>query len=410
MTDRGASAAGQGRARRPRDPRLDFFRGLAMFIIVIAHTPSNPWSRWIPARFGFSDATEIFVFCSGMASAIAFGATFTSRGWWLGTWRILYRVWQVYWAHVCTFLVIAAVMVGLNATGLFERDYVRGLNLGHFFRDTEANLVGMLTLTYVPNYFDILPMYLVILAMVPAVMLLAQVSRPLLAFALAVVWLAANVGLLDLPAEPWSDRSWFFNPFGWQILFFAGFAFMIGWLPPPPVRRDLIAAALVIVVVAIPLDNWPIRSTVPAFNEAAKAIAPLTAKTPFGALRFVHFLALAYLAWIAVGPMGARLSQGEHWPRVVAVIRKVGQQSLAVFVSGLLLSRLLGVMMDVLGRDALTASLVNLLGMVIVIGIAYFVAWMRGVPWQAPAPARIAEPTQRPEPRRMPDAEQMHGR
>jgi hypothetical protein len=50
-----------------RDPRLDFFRGLAMFIILIAHVPSNWWTLWIPARFGFSDATEIFVFCSGMA-------------------------------------------------------------------------------------------------------------------------------------------------------------------------------------------------------------------------------------------------------------------------------------------------------------------------------------------------------
>ena len=26
-----------------RDPRLDFFRGIAMFIILIAHTPNNSW-------------------------------------------------------------------------------------------------------------------------------------------------------------------------------------------------------------------------------------------------------------------------------------------------------------------------------------------------------------------------------
>jgi len=46
-----------------RDPRLDVFRGLAMFIILIAHVPGNFLALWIPARFGFSDATEIFVFC-----------------------------------------------------------------------------------------------------------------------------------------------------------------------------------------------------------------------------------------------------------------------------------------------------------------------------------------------------------
>ncbi len=59
---------------QPRDPRLDFFRGVGMFIILIAHITNNPWTLWIPARFGFSDATEMFVFCSGMASALAFGA------------------------------------------------------------------------------------------------------------------------------------------------------------------------------------------------------------------------------------------------------------------------------------------------------------------------------------------------
>ncbi len=48
--------------KRMRDPRLDFFRGLGMFIILIAHIPGNTWLNWIPARFGFSDAADMFVF------------------------------------------------------------------------------------------------------------------------------------------------------------------------------------------------------------------------------------------------------------------------------------------------------------------------------------------------------------
>ena len=39
--------------RAPRDQRLDFFRGVTMLIIFIAHTPGNSWNDWIPARFGF---------------------------------------------------------------------------------------------------------------------------------------------------------------------------------------------------------------------------------------------------------------------------------------------------------------------------------------------------------------------
>ena len=92
-----------------RDPRIDFFRGLAFIIILIAHIPANWMARWIPARFGFSDATEMFVFMSGFAAGLAFGATFYKAGQWLGTARILYRAWQVYVAHLLLFFFVADV-------------------------------------------------------------------------------------------------------------------------------------------------------------------------------------------------------------------------------------------------------------------------------------------------------------
>ena len=48
--------------KRPRDERLDVFRGLTMLIIFVAHLPDNSWNAWIPARFGFSSGAELFVF------------------------------------------------------------------------------------------------------------------------------------------------------------------------------------------------------------------------------------------------------------------------------------------------------------------------------------------------------------
>ncbi|CAN5786684.1 OpgC domain-containing protein [soil metagenome] len=382
--------------RRQRDPRLDFFRGVAMVIIVIAHTPENPWTRWIPARFGFSDATEIFVFCSGMASAIAFGSVFALSGWMLGTVRVLHRIWQVYWAHIGTFIVVAALMVVLNAAELTERNYVGQLNLVPFFRDPMPNLVGLVTLAYVPNYFDILPMYIVVLAMIPAVLALADLHRGLAALAVVTLWLAANFGEIAMPAEPWSDRRWFFNPFGWQFLFFTGFAFMAGWLRPPPVHPLLVAAALSIVLLTIPVAHFRIRSLLPELGELWSSLRPLAAKTPFGPLRLLHFLALAYLVWIAAGPEGARLSRGTWWPRVVAVFMLIGRQSLAVFVAGLVLSRLLGVALDLVGRDFAAAAAINLAGVASVIAVAAVVTWIKGEPWSAArstaAPARRTTP------------------
>jgi len=377
-----------------RDPRLDFFRGIAMFIILFAHVPGNWVTLWIPARFGFSDATEIFVFCSGMASAIAFGAVFRNHGWGLGAARVGFRVWQVYWAHICLFLAVAATMAALNASGAFERDYVGQLNLYPFFNGTEANLIGLLTLTYLPNYFDILPMYLVILAMLPAVMALARLHVAVAAVAVIAVWVLAQMDLAALPAEPWSDREWFFNPFGWQLVFFTGFALMSGWLPAPPVNRLLVLVAAVIVLAIVPLAWFRILREVALFSEWRAALGPLIAKTDFGLLRYVHFLALAYLAWVAVGPRGARLSPPEGdgmlaraWRVGLAMILKVGQQSLAVFIVSMYVARLLGVALDVMGRSHLSMALINIGGMMILVAAAYCAGWFKAHPWRKSAKA-----------------------
>src|SRR6056297_2853046 len=203
---------------RPRDPRLDFFRGVGMFIILIAHITANPWTLWLPARFALSGATEMFVFCSGMASALAFGAVFSRAGWLMGTLQILFRVWQVYWVHLGVFFVTLFLMLVINATGVFPRNEVGALNLIPFLNNTGPNLIGLLTLTYVPNYFDILPMYLVILALIPVMIWLARIDTRLALAVCVVLWGAATAGL-NLPAEYWfpngSDREWFFNPFAW---------------------------------------------------------------------------------------------------------------------------------------------------------------------------------------------------
>jgi hypothetical protein len=371
---------------KERDLRLDFFRGIGMFIILIAHITDNPWTLWIPARFGFSDATEMFVFCSGMASAVAFGAVFARAGWLMGTLRIAHRVWQVYWVHLGVFFVTLALMVALNATGLFPRDEVRALNLDPFLNNTGPNLIGLLTLTYVPNYFDILPMYLVILALIPVMMALAQVDKRLAILTSLGLWVAATLGL-NLPAELWftkpSARTWFFNPFAWQLVFFTGFALMARWLPAPPVRRSLVWLAVAVVVLSVPFAWHKIFSQFEIIRAMRSEGAVLIAKSDFGALRFVHFLALAYLAWAAVGPAGVRLRHGGWIGAGVALVARVGQQSLAVFAASMVLARVLGAGLDLAGGGPLAALIVNLTGFAAIIAVARVAAYFKSQPWKA---------------------------
>ncbi len=500
-------------ASRPRDPRLDFFRGLAMFIILLAHTPVNPWTLWIPARFGFSDATEIFVFCSGMASAIAFGAVFTKRGWIMGAARIAHRVWQVYWAHIGVFLTTAMLSFAIDhfGIGLTGKAYVDEPYVVPFFDRTGEAVLGLLTLTYVPGMFDILPMYLVVLAMVPMVMALHRAGGlPAVAGFVGLVWAASNLAgyarmaypdasaptwLADvgerlswmlLPSNPFGADTWFFNPFAWQLVFFTGFAFGMRWLPAPPVSRSLVIAAAAYVLLVVPFawfkiyDGFyvPENSALHLWIRGTRmAIEPLWWKSWVGAFRYLHFLALAYLAWVAVGPRGVRLRDGftprdpaprpvrataaavavltipysyideikvlspaldrwffENIPLVhgnrieliqlvhlsalivlgwaaigdrgraflvrdlvrlaVPVIRKVGTQSLAVFMASIVLARFNGWVLDMIGRDAWTVAAVNLTGFGILIAVAYIVSWFKSQPWRGAAPARATAETQ----------------
>ena len=381
-------------ARRPRDPRLDFFRGMGMFIILIAHITDNPWTLWIPARFGFSDATEMFVFCSGMASALAFGAVFSRAGWLMGTLQIAFRIWQVYWVHLGVFFVTLFLLLLVNTSGFFPRDEIRELNLYPFLNDTGPNLIGLLTLTYVPNYFDILPMYLVILALIPVMIALAGVDRRLALLFSATLWVAAGMGL-NLPAELWfadgSDRVWFFNPFAWQLVFFTGFALMAGWLPPPPVHRGLVALAVAVVVISVPFAWYRIIDASDLVRDWRRDWWPLIDKTNFGILRHAHFLALAYLAWVAAGQGGARLLRGGVAGAVIAVVSQVGQQSLAVFAASMVMARVLGAILHLAGGGALPALLVNLAGIALVIAVARLAAVFKAKPWGHPAaPTRPA--------------------
>src|SRR5215470_10626293 len=55
-----------------RDLRVDFFRGLALLIIFIDHIPENVFALITLRNFGFSDATEIFIFLSGYSAGYVF--------------------------------------------------------------------------------------------------------------------------------------------------------------------------------------------------------------------------------------------------------------------------------------------------------------------------------------------------
>ena len=371
MTTSGPGTGGP----RVRDPRLDFFRGLAMLIIFIAHVPNNPWNEYIPARFGWSDATEMFVFCSGFAAAIAFGGTFVKAGYGYGTARIGYRVWQIYAAHVAMFFFIAAVVAAGSAW--LDGDYLKQLNLTWFMENPAQGLLGLFTLTYVPNYFDILPMYIGALVLVPVVMALSRLHAWAGLTFCAALYAANWLYGWGLPAEPFSDREWFFNPLGWQLLFFTGFGISMGWIRTPPISRPLLWLAGGFVVLSIPAAHWGTAQHFGFLQQLREDIWIWQEKTDFGVLRYLHFLALAYLA-VALAK-GREHHLLERWARPILT---VGRNSLPIFLLSMGLARVAGMALDEFGRSAASLALVHGAGIAILIGFAYWCTLLKRQPWR----------------------------
>lgn len=360
-----------------------------MFIILIAHIPDDWWALWIPARFGFSDGAEMFVFCSGMASALAFGSLFRSHGFGTLLARVAFRVWQIYWAHISMFTATMLVLLAGNQldTGVI---YTQRLWVMPFLEDTETFLPALLTLHYVPPLFDMLPMYVVVLSMLPIVALLGKIKPLYAGIWVGGLWLLSTTNMIDLSANPKEDILWFFNPFGWQLVFYTGFAFAMGWLKPPPIERKYVLAALVFVLASVPFAYFRIFNAVPEIAAIRDAIEPLWAKSDYGILRYIHFLSLAYLSYAAVGEGGRRLFVEGPAGWVINICRTVGQQSLAVFMTSIVLAQVLGIVLDIVERSYWSMIYVNLFGFVFLVLTAKTVTWFKAEPWRKASAAKPA--------------------
>jgi hypothetical protein len=379
MTQPAPALPAKGAAlKRARDPRLDVFRGLCMLIIFIAHMPENPWLAWIPARFGFSSATELFVFGSGFASAIAFGRSFVVAGFVNGTLKIANRIWQLYWTHLALFAALAGLTVLIAPA---ESHAARAL--AYVLAAPAEALGGLVTLRYVPMLLDILPLYMVVLALVP-VMVAAHRLHPVAPFALSAALYAATFLFgLAMPGRPDTGEPWFFNPFAWQALFFLGFAIGLGWWTPPRLGdRRLTTLAAVIVVVSVPFNFWAFTDAFPVLVDLQIAAFPLNTWTNVHPIRIIHFLALAYLV--------LSLLERARWlleTEGAKVLTLVGTQSLPAFLGCTALAWVGGIALDVWGRDMATVAVVNLVGLAGVVAVAWVARLFKSEPWAKPKPA-----------------------
>jgi hypothetical protein len=356
-----------------RDLRVDLFRGVALWFIFIDHVPGNALGSLTLRSFALCDATEAFVLLAGYAAGLAYGGAMDRQGWGLAAAQLLRRAATLYVAHIFLFVVFTA-QVGLSAATLDSAVYLDELHLDAFAVEPYRALLEALLLRFQPAFLDILPLYIALLLMLAPVLPLLRRPALLLGLALALYALVRLTGL-NLPN--WAGGGWFFNPLAWQALFVAGG--VLGYRPrggparTVPRRGALVALSVAVLALGAfaQVAAWQRPDWLEHLPEAVAAVLVQVDKTSLHPFRLISILALAYLIGHAVPAGAAWLRSAPAAPFVL-----MGQHGLPVFCSGIALAFLGRLALE--HADAWPAQfVVNLLGLLALVGVGAVAAWYR---------------------------------
>lgn len=357
-----------------RDLRLDFFRGLALIFIFIDHIPGNIVADYTVRNFGFSDASEIFIFISGYAAGLVYMGAARREGIVFASARVMRRVWQLYVAHLFLFVIFIA-QVAWTSIKFDNPMYVEEMNIASFLQEPHVAIIQSMLLKFKPVYMDILPLYIVLLMFLPLVLFLSMKSRLLTVAIAAVLYGVVRYHHLNLPGYP-PGAVWFFNPLAWQLLFVIGA--VLGGSPrrepfPIPRNRILLGIALTYLLFALVVSlRWNFMELGDGrIDSLLKQIFPFD-KTNLSLWRLSHFLALAYAVIYFVRPENPFFRSTAAWPVILC-----GQHSLHVFCLGVFLSFAGLIAIVEIDNSVPFQLLVNLMGILAMIATACVLTWYK---------------------------------
>lgn len=356
-----------------RDFRLDLFRGIALWLIFLDHIPSNAVS-WITIRnYGFSDATEIFVFISGYTAAFVYGRAMQVRGFIIASARVLKRVWQIYVAHVFLFAIYLAEISYISHS--FDNPlFTEEMGILDFLKQPDVIIIQALLLKFKPVNMDVLPLYIVLLAgFAPILWLLLRVPS------IALVSSAVLYSLMwefdwNWPAYP--NGTWVFNPFAWQLLFVFGAWCALGgaqrlkrWVDSPAMLG--IALLYLAFAFGIAMTWYFSRLGVYVPKIVSELIYPID-KANLDVLRILHFLSLAVVTvWLVPRDLPI-LKSKLMWPPIIC-----GQHSLEIFCFGVFLSFAGHFVFTELSNRIPVQFAVSLVGIAAMVGVAALLSWYK---------------------------------
>lgn len=348
---------------------VDFWRGFALATIFINHIPGVFYERFTYKNLSLSDSAELFVFLAGWSLRHVVGRPEDPTPVQQLFFRLGGRALVLYAAHMLI-VMLAIAMLAASALVLQNPLLLEWHNASAVFTDPVETHIGLVLLSHQLGYFDILPLYVVLMLLTPLIGLIHRRSPNLLLPISLAIYFSALVFRLTVPTWP-TEGQWFFNPLCWQLVFVLGFTMSRERGPGGWVRSNISWLRLVAlpVVIGAALMSWfgwtPDATKVP--EPKLLFIAGKTFVTP---IRLIQFLALIAVFSVAYPTI-------EKWaPRLVDFLSLLGRNSLFVFCAGSVLS-LAGQIIRFYFRGGFLVDTVLVTGGIILLGATAWLAEWR---------------------------------
>jgi hypothetical protein len=330
-----------------RDVRVDFFRGLALFMILVDHVVADPISRFTYQQFGFSDAAEVFVFLSGVSCGIVYSRVLARRGWTGFMAAITRRSIVIYGYYVLssivTIVLLKAASHWIKNAGVVDQSVIL------LREDPFSAIWSTIFLVSPPDLPGILVLYIIFtLIVIPLFLIGAARNAALTLAASGFIWTISQLHS-DL-APHLADHS-YFNPFAWQFLFsigmFMGIRYDFDWsgLRSTPIFKWLLVAAWAIVVGSFLYRFSFFLLSRFQFDLDWLRMSGITythMKENLSAVRLLHFLSVALLVATYVTSSNSIF----RWSGA-AIFTRTGRCSLEVFSASAILSVVLNIIVVV---------------------------------------------------------------
>ncbi len=351
---------------------IDFWRGFALVSIFINHIPGIVLEKITHRNFGASDSAELFVFLAGFSLRYLS----ESRTENLTTPRLFMRLesrtFTIYAAHLLTVVLALSLLAG--AALWFETPLIlQWHNAQTFFQEPVQSIIGIAGLSYQLGYFDVLPLYVVLMAFAPFIVILHRFAPAFLLPVSILIWAATLFYEANVPTWPIEGR-WFFNPAAWQLCFVTGFVLArptgIGaWTRANHYWLRWVGFLIVAIGFVITwFDLWPDPFAVPQ-----PYLFFIFDKTYLSPGRFLHLLGLVAL----VSGIYVWLDKLYIFQYFGSFFALLGRNSLNVFCAGSLLSQAGQITRFAAPVSVTTDLVVVILGVMIMIAVAWMNEWRK---------------------------------